>query len=60
MRVFWPSFFAAAVVVVIVMIILLETESEAFSAIREMPEMVSLRLHYYDHIKQFLKLHVSS
>uniref|UniRef100_A0A023F1K5 Moesin/ezrin/radixin homolog 1 n=1 Tax=Triatoma infestans TaxID=30076 RepID=A0A023F1K5_TRIIF len=60
MRVFWPSFVAAAVVVIIVMIILLETESEAFSAIREMPEMVSLRLHYYDHIKQFLKLHVSS
>ncbi|CAB0005793.1 unnamed protein product [Nesidiocoris tenuis] len=56
MRVFWPSFITAATIVVAIIVILLETDSEAFSAIRQMPEMVTLRTQYYEQIKQYFKL----
>lgn len=56
MKVFWPSFITALMVVLVIIVLLLETDTEAFSAIRQMPEMVTLRIQYYEQIKQYFKL----
>ncbi|KAF6216936.1 hypothetical protein GE061_001287 [Apolygus lucorum] len=56
MKVFWPSFITALMVVLVIIVMLLETDTEAFSAIRQMPEMVTLRIQYYEQIKQYFKL----
>jgi hypothetical protein len=60
MRVFLPSFLVAAVLVITVIVIVLETDTEAFGALRRAPEMVALRVHYYERIKQYFKSHTSS
>ncbi|XP_055908231.1 FERM domain-containing protein 5 [Eupeodes corollae] len=50
---FIPSFIFVVVTMAISAVLILESESEVFERIRNLPEMISLRYQYYQPLKEF-------
>lgn len=51
---FIPSFIFVVVAMAVSAILILESESELFERIRNLPEMISLRYQYYQPLKEFI------
>lgn len=53
-HVFVPSFVVMLTLLFLVAIFIIESDPESFKAIKQWPEMVSLRIHYYEPMKRVL------
>ncbi|XP_059487544.1 FERM domain-containing protein 5 isoform X1 [Neocloeon triangulifer] len=60
LRVFVPSFLAVALLLTVVLVLVLETNSELFSGLRALPEIVILRQEYYEPAKEFFRQKLAS
>lgn len=57
-HVFVPSFVVMLVLLFVVAIFIIESDPESFKSVKQWPEMISLRYHYYEPVKKFLAEHV--
>lgn len=53
-QVFVPSFVLVAIALFVSTVFILESDSELFGALKNIPEMVSLKYQYYQPFKMFL------
>ncbi|XP_022915176.2 FERM domain-containing protein 5 [Onthophagus taurus] len=55
MKAFIPSFIIVVVIVLLATIVMLETDSELFGSLRSIPEIESLKYHFYEPVKKFFR-----
>jgi hypothetical protein len=55
LQVFVPSFLLVALLLTAVLVLVLETDSELFSGLRGLPEIVILRQEYYEPAKEYVR-----
>lgn len=55
LQVFVPSFLLVALLLTAVLVLVLETDSELFSGLRGLPEIVILRQEYYEPVKEYVR-----
>jgi hypothetical protein len=53
--VFVPSFLLVALLLTCALVLVLETDSELFSGLRSLPEIVILRQEYYEPAKDYVR-----
>lgn len=54
LHVFVPSFVVMLILLFVMAIFIIESDPESFRTIKEWPEMVSLRFHYYEPLKKLV------
>lgn len=59
-RAFIPSFVIVTTCVILATIVMLETDSEFFGTLRNIPEMISLKHNFYEPLKQYFRNKLST
>lgn len=54
-KTFVPTFLAVTAVTFVVTVVVLECDIEIFRSLKSIPELVSLKYHFYEPVKQYLK-----
>lgn len=60
MKLFLPTLIAVTVITLIMIILVLEMDNEYVSKIQNIPEVISLKYHFYEPIKQYIKKKISN